>query len=83
MRCRRLHTHAPGGCRSRRGASSVPSAQPDQRATLVAGALSSDPAKAKEGAPDFAIAPARAYGSYQELLDGEARLPAEEILATA
>ena len=36
----------------------------DNRAALVAGALSSDPAKAKASAPDYDIPPARAYGSY-------------------
>ena len=35
----------------------------DNRASLVAGALSSDPAKAKASAPDYDIAPQRAYGS--------------------
>lgn len=47
----------------------------DQRATLVAGALSSDPAKAKAAAPEFGIAADRAYGSYQEMIDAEMRLP--------
>ena len=40
----------------------------DNRAVLVAGALSSDPAKAKASAPDYDIPPERAYGSYQEML---------------
>ncbi|MGD9720758.1 MAG: Gfo/Idh/MocA family protein [Pirellulales bacterium] len=50
----------------------------DNRAALVAGALSSDPAKAKASAPDYDIPPARAYTSYAELLASEARLPATE-----
>jgi predicted dehydrogenase len=50
----------------------------DNRAQLVAGALSSDPAKAKASAPDYDIPPARAYGSYQELLAGESKLPADQ-----
>ncbi len=50
----------------------------DNRATLVAGALSSDPARAKASAPDYDIPAARAYGSYAELLAGELKLPAEE-----
>jgi predicted dehydrogenase len=50
----------------------------DNRATLVAGALSSDPAKARSSAPDYDIAPNRAYGSYQELVEKEAALPAHE-----
>jgi predicted dehydrogenase len=50
----------------------------DNRAVLVAGALSSDPAKAKASAPDYDIKPERAYGSVQELIAGEAKLPAGE-----
>ncbi len=50
----------------------------DNRAVLIAGALSSDPAKAKGSAPDYDIPPARAYGSYAELLAGEAKLPADQ-----
>lgn len=50
----------------------------DNRAVLVAGALSSDPAKAKASATDYAIAPERAYGSYQELIRSESALPANE-----
>lgn len=50
----------------------------DNRAALVAGALSSDAKKAKESAPDYDIKPERAYGSYQELIAGEAKLPASE-----
>src|SRR5437667_2205300 len=47
----------------------------DNRAALVAGALSSDPAKAKASAPDYDIPPDRAYGSYQEMADSEAKRP--------
>ncbi|MBI3861482.1 MAG: Gfo/Idh/MocA family oxidoreductase [Planctomycetia bacterium] len=50
----------------------------DNRAALVAGALSSDPAKAKASAPDYDIAPDRAYGSYTELIDKEKALPADK-----
>jgi predicted dehydrogenase len=50
----------------------------DNRAILVAGALSSDPAKAKASAPDYDIRPERAYGSYQEMAAAEAKLPASE-----
>src|SRR5437667_3182136 len=50
----------------------------DNRAALVAGALSSDPAKAKASAPDFDIKPERAYGSYAEMIAAEAKLPAGE-----
>ena len=47
----------------------------DNRAELVAGALSSDPEKAKASAPSYDIKPDRAYGSYQEMLDSEAAPP--------
>jgi predicted dehydrogenase len=50
----------------------------DNRAKLVAGALSSDPAKAKASAPDYGIKPDRAYGSYQEMIDKEKALPADK-----
>lgn len=49
----------------------------DNRAALVAGALSSDPAKAKSSAPDYDIPADRAYTSYRELIDSETRLPAD------
>ncbi len=50
----------------------------DNRAVLVAGALSSDPAKAKASAPDYDIKPERAYGSVQEMVAAESKLPASE-----
>jgi predicted dehydrogenase len=50
----------------------------DNRAALVAGALSADPAKAKASAPDYDIKSERAYGSYQEMVAGESKLPASE-----
>ncbi len=50
----------------------------DNRASLVAGALSSDPAKAKASAPDFDIKPDRAYGSYKEMIAAELKLPLGE-----
>ena len=50
----------------------------DNRAALVAGALSSDPARAKASAPDYDIPAERAYGSYQELIESELNLPADE-----
>ena len=50
----------------------------DNRAALVAGALSSDPRKAKASAPDYDIPADRAYGSYHELIDSELKLPADE-----
>jgi predicted dehydrogenase len=50
----------------------------DNRAELVAGALSSDPARSKASAPDYDIKPERAYGSYQEMAAAEAKLPPGE-----
>jgi predicted dehydrogenase len=50
----------------------------DNRAVLVAGALSSDPARAKASAPDYDIKPERAYGSYKEMFTAETKLPASE-----
>ncbi len=47
----------------------------DNRAVVAAGALSSDPAKAKASAPDYDIPPDRAYGSYQEMIAAEAKRP--------
>jgi predicted dehydrogenase len=50
----------------------------DNRAALVAGALSSDPERAKASAGDYDIPVARAYGSYKELLEKEKGLPADQ-----
>jgi|TARA_B110000263_G_scaffold64907_1_gene56027 predicted dehydrogenase len=50
----------------------------DNRAALVAGALSSNPERAKASAPDYDIHADRAYGSYQELIESELNLPADE-----
>ena len=43
----------------------------DNRAELVAGALSSNPDKSKASAPFYDIKPDRAYGSFQEMVDQE------------
>ncbi|HEV3449552.1 MAG TPA: Gfo/Idh/MocA family oxidoreductase [Gemmataceae bacterium] len=50
----------------------------DNRAVLMAGALSSDPARAKASAPDYDIRPERAYGSYKEMFAAETKLPNSE-----
>ena len=50
----------------------------DNRAELVAGALSSNPEKAKASAPAYAIAPDRAYGSVEELVQKEKALPEDK-----
>jgi predicted dehydrogenase len=50
----------------------------DNRASLVAGALSSDPARAKASAPDYDIPASRAYTSIHELVEKEKALPADQ-----
>ena len=50
----------------------------DNRAELVAGALSSDPARAKASAPAYDIKADRAYGSVPEMLEKEQALPADK-----
>ncbi len=47
----------------------------DNRAELVAGALASDPARARASASDYDIHPERAYGSFKDLVAGEKKLP--------
>src|SRR5665213_7342 len=50
----------------------------DNRAALVAGALSSDPARAKSSAPAYDIPADRAYGSFEEMCQKEAALPGDK-----
>ena len=50
----------------------------DNRAELVAGALSSDPARAKASAPAYDIKADRAYGSVPEMIAAEKALPADK-----
>ncbi len=50
----------------------------DGRAEVVAGALSSDPERAKASAPGYGIAPDRAYTSYQEMIEKELQRPEDE-----
>lgn len=50
----------------------------DNQAVLVAGALSSDAARSKASAPDYDIKPERAYGSVQEMIAAEKKLPEGE-----
>ncbi|MFN8455493.1 MAG: Gfo/Idh/MocA family oxidoreductase [Anaerolineae bacterium] len=45
---------------------------------LVAGALSSDPGKAKLSGQDLLLPPERNYGSWQEMLEQESKLPEGE-----
>ena len=50
----------------------------DNRATLFAGALSSDPDRAKASASDYDIPPDQAWGSYRELIDAQSTLPDDQ-----
>ncbi|HRE99072.1 MAG TPA: Gfo/Idh/MocA family oxidoreductase [Pirellulaceae bacterium] len=50
----------------------------DNRAALVAGALSSNPERAKASAADYDIPLDRAYGSIRELIAGELARPADD-----
>lgn len=50
----------------------------DNRASLVAGALSSNPERAKASAPAYDIAEDRAYTSWQEMLKAENALPEDQ-----
>jgi predicted dehydrogenase len=50
----------------------------DGKVELIAGALSSDPDKAKASAQDLLIDNERSYGSWQEMVDQESKLPQGE-----
>ena len=50
----------------------------DGKIELVAGAFSSDPKKSKLSGEDFFLDPSRVYGSYQEMAEKEAALPADQ-----
>lgn len=50
----------------------------DQQIELVCGAFSSDPEKSKASGADFFLPPDRCYGSYQEMIQAEAALPADQ-----
>lgn len=45
----------------------------DNRATVVAGAFSSDPKRSKESAAGYDVRDDRAYGSYDQMMSGEAK----------
>ena len=66
-----------GGQGSFIGRVHVTAAVLDNRAELVAGAFSSDAAKSKASAADYAVDPARAYGSFQEMFEKERALPSD------
>jgi predicted dehydrogenase len=50
----------------------------DNRAAVVAGAFSSDPARSKASAGDYDVPDTRAYGSFAEMVAAESKLPAEQ-----
>lgn len=52
----------------------------DGQAELVAGAFSSDPKRSKASAKDLYVSPDRAYGSYVEMAQAEAKKPADQRL---
>ena len=66
-----------GGQGSFIGRVHVTAAVLDNRAELVAGALSSDPARAKASAADYCIDASRAYGSFKEMFEKERALPSD------
>ncbi|MFV1965638.1 MAG: Gfo/Idh/MocA family protein [Pirellulaceae bacterium] len=67
-----------GGGRSFIGPVHYTAATMDHRAELVAGALSSDPHRARAAAPDFGISEERAYDSSVDLIQSESKLPEEK-----
>jgi len=50
----------------------------DQQVELVCGALSSDPARAKASGADLFLPASRCYGTYQEMIKTEKKLPVNE-----
>jgi predicted dehydrogenase len=50
----------------------------DGQFQLVAGAFSSDPAKSRQTGAELGLDPKRVYATWGELLDAEAKLPAEQ-----
>jgi predicted dehydrogenase len=50
----------------------------DQQIELVCGAFSSDPERSKASGADLFLAPDRCYGTFQEMIQGEAKLPANQ-----
>lgn len=50
----------------------------DQQIELVCGAFSSDPERSRLSGADLFLPPERCYGTFQEMIRGEAALPAEQ-----
>tara|TARA_R110002072_G_scaffold287242_1_gene452629 strand:+ start:92262 stop:93461 length:1200 start_codon:yes stop_codon:yes gene_type:complete len=69
---------AGGGMGSFIGRVHATAAVLDNRAALVAGALSSNPERSKASAPAYDIAEDRAYGSIHELVEKELALPEDQ-----
>lgn len=69
---------AGGGMGSFIGRVHATAAVLDNRAALVAGALSSNPERSKASAPAYDIAQDRAYGSIHELVEKESALPEDQ-----
>ena len=67
-----------GGQGSFIGRVHVTAAGLDNRATLVAGAFSSDQARSKASAADYDVPESRGYGSYLEMFEQERSLPEGE-----
>lgn len=72
-----------GGQGSFIGRVHVTAAVLDNRATLVAGAFSSDPERSKASAADYDVCDDRAYGSYAEMFEKERALPEGERIRSA
>ncbi len=49
----------------------------DQQIELVCGAFSSDPARSKASGADLFLPPNRCYGTFEEMIQSEAKLPAD------
>src|SRR5437660_12256943 len=50
----------------------------DQQIELVCGAFSSDPERSRASGADFFLPPERCYGTFEEMIEGEGALPADE-----
>ena len=50
----------------------------DQQIELVCGAFSSDPERSRASGADLFLPPARCYGTFEEMIRGEAALPADQ-----
>src|ERR1043166_8014270 len=50
----------------------------DQQIELVCGAFSSDPERSKASGADLFLCPSRCYGTFEEMLKGDAAIPADQ-----